>query len=395
MEIYWLWLSMRPGVGPLLQKRLLQRFGSPAAVYHAGEAELRSVEGLGPKLARHLREARCLDGAARLQEEVQKAGARLLTLDDPLYPGLVKSLPEAPALLYYRGTLREKSCGVGIVGARRCTPYGKEVAREAAAFLAKAGVPVISGMARGIDAYANTACLQAGGYTLAVLGCGVDLCFPAEHRELMEAIVQHGAVISAYPPGTAPRPEYFPRRNYLISAWSYALLVAEAAPRSGSLITAGMARQMGRPVFAAPNGIFSRESKGANALIATGDAAIYLHPRQLVPWQGTPPAEEQAKPAEEAVNFPAATAAAAPAAAPAAGKAGGDAATSPAAAQQLLDLLAAAGGEAAAEELALRFPGGKKHFWETLAELLLEGRVENLPGGRLRRAGKGGPGPGR
>jgi predicted Rossmann fold nucleotide-binding protein DprA/Smf involved in DNA uptake len=110
---------------------------------------------------------------------------------------------------------------VGIVGARRCTAYGKEVAREAATFLAKRGIPVISGMARGIDSYANTACLQAGGYTLAFLGHGVDTCFPADHRELMEAIVEHGAVLSAYPPGTEARPEFFPQRNYLISAWSY------------------------------------------------------------------------------------------------------------------------------------------------------------------------------
>lgn len=380
MELYWLWLSILPDVGPVLQRRLLEKFGSPADIYHAGEEELRSIEGLGAKRVRCLLERRSLTEAARVLEAVQRIGARLLLPDDPLYPPMVRRLPKAPLVLYYRGTLREQSCGVGIVGARRCTAYGKEVARLAADFLAQQGVPVISGMARGIDSYANTACLQAGGYTLAFLGHGVDICFPADHKKLMDAIVEHGAVISAYPPGTEARPEFFPQRNYLISAWSYSLLVVEAARKSGSLITAGMALEMGRPVFAVPGSIHSRESEGTNALIAAGTASIYIHPRQLLPQlpagspeiiigENQPVAQktvvQKAKDALEAANSTDDTLLSAPA-------------------REILNILLHAAAPMTTGELAARFSGDKKIFWESLALMILQGKVENLPGGRVR-----------
>lgn len=386
MEIYWLWLSMLPGVGAQLQKKLLQRFGSPVDVYHAGAGELLAVDGLGKTLAQRVLAARSLEGAARMRDKLQKSGTRLLVLSDPLYPQMVKSLAEAPAVLYYRGTLREQSCGVGIVGARRCTAYGKEVAREAATFLAQQGIPVISGMARGIDSYANTACLQAGGYTLAFLGHGVDLCFPADHRELMEAIVEHGAVLSAYPPGTEARPEYFPQRNYLISAWSYRLLVVEAAQQSGSLITAKLAREQGRPVFAVPDNIYKRQSAGTNGLIAEGAAQFYLQPRQLLGEAPSLPEAAHGKeflaalPKKESSGI--ATAAPVPGQRESSPQAEQD--CLPAPEQEILTLLTDAGAPRSPEELALHFTGEKKLFWETLAVMELEGKVENLPGGRVR-----------
>jgi len=375
MELYWLWLSMLPDVGPVLQKRLLEKFGSPADIYHAGEEELGSIEGLGRKRVRCLLEQRSLTEAARVLEAVQRIGARLLLPDDPLYPPMVWHLPQAPLVLYYRGTLREQSCGVGIVGARRCTAYGKEVALQAAVFLAQQGVPVISGMARGIDSYANTACLQAGGYTLAFLGHGVDICFPAENRNLMDAIIEHGVVLSAYPPGTEARPEFFPQRNYLISAWSHSLLVVEAARKSGSLITAGMALESGRTVFAVPGNIYSRESAGTNALIAAGTASIYLHPRQLLPQlpAGNPdkkmgedqPVVQKAKDAPDAAS-------------------GTDGTLLSAPAREILSILLHAAVPMSTGELAARFSGDKKNFWESLALMILQGIVENLPGGRVR-----------
>ncbi len=385
MEIYWLWLSMLPGVGAHLQKRLLEQFGSPADVYHAGEGELLSVEGMGKTLVQRVLATRSLDGAARVQEKMQKSKTRLLVLSDPLYPGMVKCLGEAPAVLYYRGTLRKESCGVGIVGARRCTAYGKEVAREAATFLAKQGIPVISGMARGIDSYANTACLQAGGYTLAFLGHGVDMCFPADHRELMEAIVEHGVVLSAYPPGTEARPEFFPQRNYLISAWSYRLLVVEAAIKSGSLITANLAKQQGRPVFAVPDNIYKRQSAGTNGLIADGAAHIYLHPRQLLgevaPVAAAANGEEvltggtkKTEVGIAAVSLTVGQGKTSPQA---------DHGPLPAPEREILSLLIDAGAPRSPEELALHFSGDKKLFWETLAVMVLEGKVDNLTGGRV------------
>ncbi|HAP31918.1 MAG TPA: DNA-protecting protein DprA [Firmicutes bacterium] len=383
MELYWLWLSMLPGVGPLLQKRLLEKFGSPADIYHAGEGELRSIEGLGVKRARCLLEQRSLARAERVLEAMQRIGARLLLLNDPLYPPMVRRLPKAPMLLYYRGMLRQESCGVGIVGARRCTAYGKAVARQAAVFLAQQGVPVISGMARGIDSYANTACLQAGGYTLAFLGHGVDICFPAEHQKLMDAIVEHGAVLSAYPPGTEVRPEFFPQRNYLISAWSYSLLVVEAARKSGSLITAGLALEMGRPVFAVPGSIYSRESEGTNALIAAGTASIYIHPRQLLPLpptgnpeikgEGDQPIAQKAKDASETTET-----------------ANGMDRLLGTPAREILQILVNAAAPMGTGELAARFSGDKKIFWEVLALLILQGKVENLPGGRVQVTQGGG-----
>jgi DNA processing protein len=191
----------------------------------------------------------------------------------------------------------------------------------------------------------------------------------------MDAIVEHGAVLSAYPPGTEVRPEFFPQRNYLISAWSYSLLVVEAARKSGSLITAGMATEMGRPVFAVPGSIYSRESVGTNALIAAGTASIYLHPRQLLPLlpAGNPEITEEedqsvvqrADDAAKSVN-------------------GTVGALSSAPAREIIQIMVQAAAPMSTGELAARFSGDKKIFWEFLALLILQGKVENLPGGRVR-----------
>lgn len=170
---------------------------------------------------------------------------------------------------------------MGVVGARRCTNYGKEVVKEAVEYLASEKIPVISGMAKGIDSYAHTACLKAGGYTLAFFGNGVDICYPKEHRGLMENIIENGAVLSQFPPGTEPRPEYFPRRNALMSAWSEKLLVVEAGDNSGALITAQYTKELGRQVLAVPNQIYNQTGKGTNLLILKG-AQIYLYPEQLL-----------------------------------------------------------------------------------------------------------------
>lgn len=189
--------------------------------------------------------------------------------------------PSLPAVLYYRGNLRASTFSIGIVGSRRCTSYGKEVAAEAAAFLGQAGVTVVSGMAKGIDSYAHTSCLKAGGYTLAFVANGVDICYPPEHQMLMEKIIANGAVISSYPPATRPRQEYFPHRNKLLAAWVDKLLVVEAAERSGALITAEYAMKYNRKVLAVPNSIYSPESVGTNRLLL-GGAEVYIEPKRLL-----------------------------------------------------------------------------------------------------------------
>jgi len=279
---YWIWLRQISGIGAIIEKRLVERFKSPKAVYEACEEELLSVEGIGIVLAKSIREHRNLDQAKISLEEAMNHDIKLLTYHDPLYPVLVKEYSEAPTLLYYKGQLRKNSIGVAIVGSRRCTEYGKEAAAEAAGFLAQNNISVISGMAKGIDGYAHIGCLKAGGYTIAFLGNGVDICYPKEHEALMAGIIETGAVISQYPPKTNPRPEYFPERNALISSWSQKVLVVEAAEKSGALITAGFAKAQGKEVYALPHEIYNPTGRGANRLIADG-AHVYLHPSQLLP----------------------------------------------------------------------------------------------------------------
>lgn len=279
---YWIWLRQISGIGSIMEKKLLDRFKSPKAIYEVCKDELLSVEGIGIVLAKVIRERRSLDQAKITLEAAMKHNIKLLTYHDPLYPAVAKEYSEAPTLLYYKGQIRKNCIGVAIVGSRRCTAYGKEVAVEAGGFLAKNNIPVISGMAKGIDGYAHTGCLKAGGYTIAFLGNGVDICYPKEHEALMAGIIENGTVISQYPPNTIPRPEYFPERNALISSWSQKILVVEAADKSGALITAGFAKAQGKEVYALPHEIYNPTGKGANHLIVEG-AHLYLHPSQLMP----------------------------------------------------------------------------------------------------------------
>lgn len=281
MDIYWLWLSQQKGVGPVTLRRLVEVYGSPQRVYEASLFEWPEIPGVRKAIIEGLRQNRSLDPVQRMAEAMKQKGIQLLTFMDPLYPKQLNELPNVPAVLYYRGSLKSDRESVGIVGSRRCTAYGKQVAAEAAAHLAQAGVTVVSGMAKGIDGYAHTASLQNNGYTLAFLGNGVDICYPPEHASLLEAISEQGAVVSAYPPGTRPRQEYFPLRNQLLAAWVDKLLVVEAGQRSGALITAGYALKQKKKVFAVPNSIYSPESVGSNRLLLEG-AEVYLGSSQLI-----------------------------------------------------------------------------------------------------------------
>ncbi len=281
MDTYLIWLSQIKSVGPVIQKRLLGAFENPEAIFRASKAELMCVQGVGPATAESILSSFSLEKAKRIRERTEKQGIKILSYLNPLYPELVKKLPLSPIVLYYLGSIKRDSMGVCIVGARRCTDYGKTVVRNAAGFLAQEGIPVISGLAKGIDGYAHTACLINDGYTLAFVGSGVDICYPKEHRELRDAISKNGAIISQYLPSTPPRAVNFPVRNYLMSAWSTKVLVVEAGEKSGSLITAQLAFEQGRQVLAVPNSIYCQESKGTNGLIAKG-AEIYIHESQLL-----------------------------------------------------------------------------------------------------------------
>lgn len=278
--LYYIWLSIIKGIGPVTQKRLLKYFKTPKDIYIAEEEEIKKVTGVGDVLSKTIKEKNIAEAQIVL-DRCNKLGIRILTYDDELYPERAKESISSPIVLYYRGTIRKDAMGVGIVGSRKCTDYGKEVTREAATYLAENNISVISGMAKGIDGYAHTACLKANGYTLAFLGSSVDICYPKEHGKLMESIIESGAVLSEYPPTTGVRAEYFPRRNMLISSFSYKLLVVEAARRSGALITAQFAKELDREVYAVPNNIYNKNSCGTNRLIEEG-AKIYLGPNQLL-----------------------------------------------------------------------------------------------------------------
>ncbi len=194
-----------------------------------------------------------------------------MTMERPEYPEHLKSIPDAPEKLYYSGDigLIEHPL-IAIVGTRRCSPYGRWAAEKISEKIARCGVSVVSGMASGIDTAAHRGCIKGGMPTIAVLGTGVDICFPASNRQLYERIAAEGLLISEYPPGEGGRPAYFPQRNRIISGLSKSVIVVEGAPRSGSMITARLALEQGRDVFAVPGNIDQPNSLGVNKLIADG-----------------------------------------------------------------------------------------------------------------------------
>ncbi|WP_253197193.1 DNA-processing protein DprA [Clostridium algidicarnis] len=280
--VYWIWLSEINGVGPVTAKVLLDVFKTPYNIYKAIKSEIINIKGIGNTTAEAIFNSKSLLKSEEILKRCKKLDIGILTYADALYPVEVKSIKKTPTILYYKGNIIEDSMGVAIVGSRRCTEYGKRLTVEAAEFLAQNNIPIISGMAKGVDGYAHTACLRKGGYTLAILGCGLDICYPKEHIEIMKVIIEKGAVISEYPPGVKPDAKHFPMRNRLISAWCKKLLVVEAGEKSGSLITAEFAKEQNRQVLVAPNSIYSRESIGTNKLIEEG-AKIYLNPSKLLP----------------------------------------------------------------------------------------------------------------
>ncbi|MCS7060377.1 MAG: DNA-processing protein DprA [Anaerolineae bacterium] len=258
------------GIGPARLRLLLSHFGSLADAWQASPLQLAGA-GLDQKSIDALVSTRQSIAPAREQDMLERTGIRALTWVDPDYPRLLRPLDDAPPVLYLRGALVDADeWAVAIVGTRRATVYGQAVAEMLAAELARNHVTVVSGMARGIDAVAHHAALDAGGRTIAVLGCGVDVVYPPEHRKLAQRIIEHGALVSDYPPGTQPEAGNFPPRNRLISGLSLGVVVVEADEQSGALITAHFAADQGRDVFAVPGNILNRSSRGANRLIQRG-----------------------------------------------------------------------------------------------------------------------------
>lgn len=271
---YWIGFNKVRGIGPARLRALLDAFGDVERAWHAPAEALAGVGLDRRSLTNLLNARRDLDLAAELAR-VEASGVDALTWDDPRYPPRLLNIYDPPPVLFVRGDLRpDDDWAVAMVGTRHASTYGKEAARVLAADLVRAGVTIVSGLARGIDAQVHRAALEAGGRTLAVLGSGVDIIYPWENAKLAEEISAHGALISEYPLGTQPEASNFPPRNRIISGLSRGVVVVEAGERSGALITADFAADQGRDVFAVPGSIFHRASQGANRLIRDGAAPV-------------------------------------------------------------------------------------------------------------------------
>jgi DNA processing protein len=280
-RLAWLALASVQGIGARRIATLIGRFGSARAVLDAPDAEIAELDGLTLRTARLLRSGGA-NGARDLVDAAARCGQRLLVPSDPGYPPALRTIPDPPPLLYARGDLAlgAERC-VAIVGSRAHTRYGAEVAAELGAEVARAGITVVSGMALGLDAVAQTAALDAGGRTIGVLGTGVDLVYPRANARLFTRVLDNGLLLSESPPGERGVPGAFPRRNRLISGLATALVVVEAAEDSGTLITVNCALEQGRDVLAVPGPINSPTSRGTNRLIRDGAVPI-LEPADLM-----------------------------------------------------------------------------------------------------------------
>ena len=271
----YLQLQLANSIGPVLIKRLVEHFGSCRAVLSASEAQLEAVEDIGRLRARAIRRAQ---EKADIDQELQTAaehGTHILCVEDEGYPRLLRHVPDPPSCLYVKGEIKpQDALAVGIVGTRNCSHYGSEQARNFGGLLARAGFTVVSGLARGIDSWAHRGALDAGGRTIGVLGTGLCHVYPPENHQLYEQVTAAGALVSELPMQTPPEAKNFPGRNRIIAGMTLGVIVVEAPPASGALITARLASEYNREVFAVPGRIDVANSRGTNMLIRIGAAKL-------------------------------------------------------------------------------------------------------------------------
>ena len=279
-NVYDYWLCSIPGVGNRSIERLLELCGSAREIYEASEEVLKQVLSVS-KLTElvNLRISWDLQGE---YDKLKEQGINFLTIEDAAYPKRLLQIPDAPYGIFYKGILPEDDkLSVAIIGARDCSEYGKYVAEELGRFLGQNSVQVISGMARGIDGISQQAAFLAGGSTTAVLGCGVDICYPIQNKSLYQSIPERGCILSSYPPGTQPRPQNFPPRNRIVSGLADVVVVIEARNKSGTLITVDMALEQGKEVYVVPGRITDRLSDGCNRLLKQG-AGVLTSPEDFL-----------------------------------------------------------------------------------------------------------------
>jgi DNA processing protein len=269
-QLHWLALRMAPGLGTRKAGQLIGIFRTPQTVFRASRSELEAA-GLAPAVAQSIASGCAFEDAVAQRERMLQTGAELIPLTDPRYPPRLKEIFDPPPLLYARGRVELlASLMLAVVGTRRPTPYGMAAAGRLSRDLSNAGLTIVSGMARGIDTAAHRAALDSQGGTVAVFGCGVDELYPAENRKLSKEIGDKGLIISEFPMGTPPYPQNFPVRNRIVSGMSAGVLVIEGGEYSGSAITAKLAAEHNREIFAVPGNITSKMSWGPNLLIKQG-----------------------------------------------------------------------------------------------------------------------------
>ncbi|MCL2747114.1 MAG: DNA-processing protein DprA [Oscillospiraceae bacterium] len=280
---YWIWLSSLRQVGPVAVFSLIDAYGTPENVYFAGNAELQAFLGRQTGRPSEGLFSRNLDTAERILEQCDILSLRVMTMQDADYPERLKNIHAPPSVLYIKGRLptMDEEAALAIVGARKATPYGIQAAGRLSFSLAGSGMLIVSGLAAGIDAAAHAAALRAGAPTVAVLGCGADVPYPASNRSLYEDVSSAGALVSEYPPGTRPLGGHFPMRNRIISGLTLGTMVVEAGEKSGALITAHHALEQGRDVFAVPGNIDAPGSVGTNRLLKEG-AQMVTEPQDVL-----------------------------------------------------------------------------------------------------------------
>jgi DNA processing protein len=291
----WLCLYLVSGVGNAAFRKLIAHFGSPEAVFKASLPQVMQAGKIRERVARNVLGKVFMVDPQKEMKRVEDLGVRLVPLPHPSYPPLLRETHDPPVIVYSRGNpVPSDSRFIAIVGSRNATEYGRRAAQRIAQGLTEHEVGISSGLARGIDASAHWGCLRGRGFPVAVLGTGVDICYPRSNEKLFEKVLEHGAVLSEFPMGTAPEPGNFPKRNRIISGISRGVVVVEANKKSGSLITAALALDQGRDVFAVPGSIDSFKSRGPHFLIKQG-AKLVEHAEDILSemeWYHFPHGEE-------------------------------------------------------------------------------------------------------
>ncbi len=305
---YWLAWSQINGVGPILLKRVQQHFGTLAEAWQAPAGALGEVEGFGTKLIEAVDRGRSQLDPVQLLEEHSRNNTQFWTPADPEYPRLLLEIPSPPPILYYRGKVKlQENRGItpliAIVGTRYPTEYGKRWTRKISTILVKHGFSIVSGMAAGIDTEAHRGCLGAGGRTIAVLGTGVNVAYPASNQQLYQQIQSEGLILSEYPAGTQPERGNFPARNRIIAGLSRAILIMEAPTKSGALITAHFANDFGRDVYVLPGSLDNQQSLGCLGLLHRG-ANVILSEEHLLEMLGTMPQLDAPEPTQLSSPLP-------------------------------------------------------------------------------------------